>query len=248
MEDAYIGTIVLWSGGWVPRGWALCDGTLLGVNNNAALFSILGTRFGGNGTTTFGLPDLRNRVPVGTMQSAQNPTPSGTVSTTAGSLAATGTVAMSAVAPHTHTGSATVPAQGLVGGTLSLPVTGTGSVTATGSASIATTDSAAAGSKTPTPNSYLVQGGAAATIYGTTSSAVSTFAIGSNSAVQVSGTASITGTASGTPAGLQVAIPAVAVNVGTSAGAPTIQNIGLQVAALPLNYIICVSGLYPSRN
>lgn len=48
--------------GIVPKGWALCAGQLLSIQQNAALFSLLGTTFGGNGTTTFGLPDLRSRV------------------------------------------------------------------------------------------------------------------------------------------------------------------------------------------
>ncbi|MCP1728645.1 microcystin-dependent protein [Natronospira proteinivora] len=51
--------------GFAPRGWALCDGQLLSVSQHAALYSILGTRFGGNGRTNFGLPDLRQRIPLG---------------------------------------------------------------------------------------------------------------------------------------------------------------------------------------
>jgi microcystin-dependent protein len=49
---------------FAPKGWALCNGQLLPINQNQALFSILGTTFGGNGQTTFALPDLRGRVPV----------------------------------------------------------------------------------------------------------------------------------------------------------------------------------------
>ena len=49
---------------FVPRGWALCDGQLLPVNQNEALFSLLGTTYGGDGRTTFGLPDLRGRVAI----------------------------------------------------------------------------------------------------------------------------------------------------------------------------------------
>lgn len=47
-----------------PKGWALCNGQLLPINQNQALFSLLGTTYGGNGQTTFGLPDLRGRVPL----------------------------------------------------------------------------------------------------------------------------------------------------------------------------------------
>lgn len=49
----------------MPSGWAACNGQLLQIQQNAALFSILGTTYGGNGTTTFALPDLRGRVPIG---------------------------------------------------------------------------------------------------------------------------------------------------------------------------------------
>ena len=54
--------IVQFGGNFAPRGWALCDGQLLSINSNSALFSILGTTYGGDGVSTFGLPDLRGRV------------------------------------------------------------------------------------------------------------------------------------------------------------------------------------------
>ncbi len=50
---------------FAPRGWAMCQGQLISISQNTALFSLLGTTYGGNGTTTFGLPDLQGRVPVG---------------------------------------------------------------------------------------------------------------------------------------------------------------------------------------
>ena len=61
----YIGEILLFAGNFAPVGWALCDGQLLAINQNQALFSILGTTYGGDGTTNFALPDLRGRVPIG---------------------------------------------------------------------------------------------------------------------------------------------------------------------------------------
>lgn len=60
--DVFLGEIRLMAFAFPPKGWALCDGQLLPINQNAALFSLLGTRYGGNGQTTFGLPDLRGRV------------------------------------------------------------------------------------------------------------------------------------------------------------------------------------------
>lgn len=64
-QDGMIGEVKLFAGNFAPRGWAFCDGQLLAISNNAALFSILGTTYGGDGRTSFALPDLRGRVPVG---------------------------------------------------------------------------------------------------------------------------------------------------------------------------------------
>lgn len=63
--DQLLGTVILFAGNYAPYGWAICDGTLLPVNQYSALFSLLGTTYGGDGSTTFGLPDLRGRVPLG---------------------------------------------------------------------------------------------------------------------------------------------------------------------------------------
>lgn len=65
LASADIGTILLFGFNSAPRGWALCNGQLLPIAQNQALFSLLGTMYGGNGQTTFGLPDLRGRVPMG---------------------------------------------------------------------------------------------------------------------------------------------------------------------------------------
>lgn len=54
----------MFAGNFAPRGWAFCDGQLLAVSQNDALFSLLGTTYGGDGRTTFGLPDLRGRIPI----------------------------------------------------------------------------------------------------------------------------------------------------------------------------------------
>ena len=62
MSDPFIAEIIMFGGNFAPRGWALCDGQLLSISSNSALFSILGTTYGGDGRTTFGLPDLRGRV------------------------------------------------------------------------------------------------------------------------------------------------------------------------------------------
>lgn len=66
--DPFVGEITIWPANFAPYGYAFCDGQLLSISQNAALFSLIGNYFGGNGTTTFALPDLRGRVPVGTGQ------------------------------------------------------------------------------------------------------------------------------------------------------------------------------------
>lgn len=65
MSEPFIGQVTLFAGNFAPRGWAFCSGQLLSIAQNTALFSILGTTYGGNGQTTFALPDLRGRVPLG---------------------------------------------------------------------------------------------------------------------------------------------------------------------------------------
>lgn len=63
-SDPFIGQITMFGGNFAPRGWAFCDGQLLSIASNTALFSLLGTTYGGDGRTTMGLPDLRGRVPI----------------------------------------------------------------------------------------------------------------------------------------------------------------------------------------
>jgi microcystin-dependent protein len=62
--NPYLGMIILFGGNFAINGWQLCNGQLLSISSNAALFSIIGTFYGGNGTSTFGLPDFRGRVPI----------------------------------------------------------------------------------------------------------------------------------------------------------------------------------------
>lgn len=63
-QDPFIGEIRMFAGNFAPRGWAFCDGQLLAISSNSALFSLLGTTYGGDGRTTFALPDLRGRVAI----------------------------------------------------------------------------------------------------------------------------------------------------------------------------------------
>ena len=64
MAEPFVAEIRLMSFGYAPRGWAMCNGQLLPINQNQALFSLLGTTFGGDGRVNFALPDCRGRIPI----------------------------------------------------------------------------------------------------------------------------------------------------------------------------------------
>jgi microcystin-dependent protein len=64
MSEPFLGQISIYGFNFAPRGWAMCNGQILPIAQNTALFSLLGTTYGGNGQTTFALPDLRSRVPI----------------------------------------------------------------------------------------------------------------------------------------------------------------------------------------
>ncbi|PZD94523.1 phage tail protein [Paenibacillus sambharensis] len=66
MSEPYLGEIKLLAFNFPPKGWALCNGQLMPINQNQALFALLGTSYGGNGQTTFALPNLQGRVPIHT--------------------------------------------------------------------------------------------------------------------------------------------------------------------------------------
>lgn len=64
MSDSYVGEIRIFAGNYAPEGWAMCNGQLLPINGNDALFALIGTTYGGDGQTNFAVPDLRSRLPV----------------------------------------------------------------------------------------------------------------------------------------------------------------------------------------
>jgi microcystin-dependent protein len=97
MGNPYTGEIRLFGGNFAPRGWRFCDGSLLPITGNETLFQLIGTTYGGDGQSTFMLPDLRGRVPIHTGQGF-----------VWGQLAGTETVTLTTnqMPSHTHTGSA----------------------------------------------------------------------------------------------------------------------------------------------
>lgn len=99
MSDYFVGEIRLFAGSYAPENWHLCDGSLVAINTYQALFSLIGTTYGGDGVTTFGLPDLRGRIPISQGQGAN------LTSRTIGQNGGSETVALQAaqVGTHMHT-------------------------------------------------------------------------------------------------------------------------------------------------
>jgi microcystin-dependent protein len=105
MAEQYVAELRIFAFGFAPKGWAMCNGQLLAINQNQALFSLLGTQYGGNGTTTFALPNLQGNVPVHAGQLA------GGGAYTQGQVAGVPTVVLNNnQAGHTH-----IPAAATVG-------------------------------------------------------------------------------------------------------------------------------------
>jgi microcystin-dependent protein len=111
MSDPFIGEIRMFGGNFAPAGWAFCDGSLMQISQNTALFQLIGTTYGGDGQQTFGLPDLRGRLPVHQGTSRQSET------FVIGQLSGSETVTLlsNQVAQHSH------PAQAAPGGDVVSP-------------------------------------------------------------------------------------------------------------------------------
>ncbi|MCV9930425.1 tail fiber protein [Flavobacterium sp. LS1R49] len=187
--DEYIGIVKIFAGNFAPAGWAFCDGSLLSIAQNQALFAIIGTTYGGNGQNTFGLPDLRSRVPLGATN-ASGPGP-GLSTYPLGQPVGTekNTLLITNLPPHSHTGTMSVSKSN---GSLEIPVDGS-SLAASG------TPSGRGFAPTMTYNSV-------------------------------------------TP---DTKLNATSVVLSSTGGGIPVNNIQ---PVLAINYIICLQGLFPSRN
>lgn len=171
MSEPFLGEIIMFAGNFAPRGWALCNGQLLSVSQNSALFAILGTTYGGNGQTTFGLPNLQGRVPV---HQGQSP---GTSRYTLGEASGTEnvTLTINELPAHNHT----------------VALSGTGSV------SVAQGVSSANGN-TPTPGPTTVPakvpgGVSGISAYSTTAPDTTLLPVSTTTTVNVNGNTGLTG-------------------------------------------------------
>lgn len=192
--------IRLFSGDFAPKSWAYCNGAVLAIATNQALFSLLGTTYGGNGTTTFALPDLRGRTVIGP---GQGP---GLANYSQGQVLGTENVTLLSPNLPSHNHIATVTAG-----------TGTGSATLMG-----VNDQG--GQASPGGNYLGKDTGAGATSYASSGTPVAM------------NTGSIT-----------VASSASSISVNVASNGGTMPHTNVQ-PSLALNYIICVYGIFPSRN
>jgi microcystin-dependent protein len=238
--DAFIGTVLAVGFNYPPRGWLFCNGQTLPVQQNAAMFALLGTMYGGDGQNTFGIPDLRGRVPVGSQQ--QGPgllnIPQGAKggqnnSTVVASGSTSFTLGVNNLPSHTH--AATFVPAGLVVDTSALKVT---------TAVTVGTDTTGGVTQVVANNGGLTSTGtgqpSAAIYLPANTTPAGTVTLGGVTST-VGGTATVGGSGSVTNAttGLGAAVMAP---VTTSA---TISNMQ---PFLGLNYIICQEGIFPSRN
>src|SRR4051794_34173831 len=102
MSDPFLSEIRVFSFSFPPRNWALCQGQLLPINQNQALFALLGTTFGGNGVTTFALPDLRGRLAISQVPPDPNGNPPPTYFLGERTGAETETLSAAEMPSHTH--------------------------------------------------------------------------------------------------------------------------------------------------
>jgi microcystin-dependent protein len=225
--EAFMGTIMAVGFNYAPQGWAFCNGQLLPISQNSALFALLGTAYGGDGQTTFGLPDLRGRVAVGSQGNGPGISPvvqgekAGANNVTVVGSGTT-TINLTAANLPAHTHPATMSMTGATAATTLSASTGT-----TGLSTNAT--AGAVLSSTPI-------GPASAQIY------------------LPSGTPPVSPVALGGVSTTLGGAGTVTVNANTGGGQPLAAPVQTQAQAsvmqpyLGLNYIIALQGIFPSRN
>lgn len=216
--DPILGQIILWPVPWVPDGWALCDGSIVQVSQNQALYSLVGNTYGGSPGVSFALPDLRNMVPMGSQSMNQVGGKQGAATASVNAMGSgQATITVNNMPPHTHAATFT-PSGGSSNVSIAIPA-----------------DSANAGSDN-TPGNTMVLGkpsiGTNPVKVYSSSAANTTLKPFSVSVPAGSGTVANANTGGGQPLPLSVVVP-----VSVSTVQPS----------LVLNFIIATQGVYPTR-
>ena len=196
--EGTIGEIRMFAGNFAPKYWAYCDGRLISISSNTAFFSILGTTYGGNGSTTFAVPDLRGRVAVGTG------TGNGLSNVQLGQMSGTETVALfiTQIPAHNHTATA-----------------------GTGGTGTATLNAVTANGNTQSPSGNYIAASR-------TASVASYIASGTTAAMNA-GSITLSNITAGAP------------TIGITGGSQPHSNMQ---PYLGMNYVICMMGIFPSRD
>jgi len=239
--DGYLGMIMIWPLSWAPQGWQFCNGSLLSIQQYAALYSLLGTVYGGDGKNNFALPDLRGKVPFGVNSPVNNAYPNLPLGTAYG--ASWSGVTAKAASPITLTGTANITVD-------NLPAHSHGATFTPGDASKVNVaipvDNSASSTNVPGATTILgkaVMGATAVKAYSTNPSndTLNPFQI---TVPASSGTVTVANTGSG--AALNVSVPlsnlSLPVKVNTTG-----TDVSPYQPSLCLNFIICTEGIYPQR-
>lgn len=236
--EAFIGTILAVGFDYPPRGWVFCNGQLMNISNNSALFALFGTRYGGDGRVTFGIPDCRGRTIVGSQAQGpglQNVAQGQMAGTNAVTPIATGstnfTLSINNLPAHTHTAT---PA-------LTVNVS---SMTASTAISVGTATSG--GSTVASPNCTFTStvgtpptASSAAIYLPSTSTPTAPVTMGGVTTT-LGGSASVSGTITNSNTGLGQAV--------NSPVAIVVNPISIMQPYIGLNYICATEGIFPSRN
>ena len=196
--EGTIGEIRMFAGTFAPKYWAYCDGRLISISSNTALFSILGTTYGGNGQTTYAVPDFRGRVAVGTG------TGNGLSNVQLGQMSGTESVTLltTQIPAHNHTATA-----------------------GTGGTGTATLNAVTANGNTQSPSGNYIAASR-------TASVASYIASGTTAAMNA-GSITLSNITAGAP------------TIGITGGSQPHSNMQ---PYLGMNYVICMMGIFPSRD
>ncbi len=262
-QESYTGSVCSFAFDFCPRNWVAANGSLLSINSYQALYALLGTTYGGDGRTTFGVPDLRGRAMVGTGAGVYGNPGAAIPPVARGQLI--GQPSVAAVVPlpqHTHAvtlgsmsaaGSVNVPLQGKVD---NLPFTASPSLTVSGKAMIASTDSVGnpQRSNVPSSNAVLVtaQSGTASVYSASGSGIAANTVLGSDTAVSGTATGTVSGSASGGSlsgsAVGNVSLPITGTATVQPAGVnPAAMNIVTQSPSLGMTTCMMAYGIFPDR-
>lgn len=230
--DFYLGMIFPWAITYEPYGFMLCDGRELSITQNQALYAILGVQYGGNGTTTFKLPDLRGRFPLGATNISQlsGTTPATTTGTATAAFSTNVILTANNIPGHTHTFTGTATTAQLTGGE------------ATITTSIPGTTDTTTGTATNTPNENAIFAVAKTAVAPFTACNIYRTGVTKNvDMCTATSNATVSGNVTVTPAGTISTVGGTATPV-TVGGSATITY-----PYDTVNYLICTMGLFPSR-